>query len=234
MTTPTLKSYQHILDRILSRLDKTRENEVIYQVPPFFVGDTSYNSRQCKVFLIAKLRNLGYDVTYKSPNLLYVRKEAIRGTPPFPSPPTVSPTNQQQTTNSYNRGPRIPPRVAPGPNMINGSAHLPLSPMSNHSQSSADNSNSNTTIIPSIKQSRNNLDGRRTTSRITNRNIQKPQARGIIGRNQSITSQLTNPNNRRNVSTKKDKGPKKKRKRKTKGPIPILDDDILQIISDAL
>ena len=65
-------SYIAIHNRLQAIIDRNNGNNDIltFKVPRFWVGDTNYNLKKCNAFLIKKLRDAGYNVKYKTPNIL--------------------------------------------------------------------------------------------------------------------------------------------------------------------
>lgn len=70
----TKKSYTQILDKVLNQVRNSKQPQVVFQVPPFFVGDTLYKPKQCILFLVAELRKQNYNVRFKRPNYLFISK----------------------------------------------------------------------------------------------------------------------------------------------------------------
>ncbi len=66
--------YDKILDDIYSRILVTdqQQKQVIYAVPKQITAKPGYTLKACLVFIIKKLRDNDYLVTYRSPNLLIV------------------------------------------------------------------------------------------------------------------------------------------------------------------
>ena len=183
-----IKSYNEILDRLTKRLKSGREHEIVYQVPPYYVGDTSYSSKQCKVFLIAKLRGLKYEVTYKAPNYLYIKSKQSKGHPlaklESASPATQWANRAQQRRNVMQRN-----KILKKPTRDNKQINVNRSTMRRKPPPQR------MRVSPQIDQRHNDS-----------------PPNSIIGL----------------------KNTKKRRRRSSKAPIPIIDEDIIDIINNVI
>ena len=66
--------YGKCCQRIKHYLDKNL-NTCYYSVPLFKIGYPLYDVKACTCYLILKIRKAGLDVTYYSPNILYINWE---------------------------------------------------------------------------------------------------------------------------------------------------------------
>lgn len=71
-----LKAYNQLLEQIYNRIKtaaKVPGNAwIVYTVPPFVFGLPKIDLEDCVVYLVFQLRQVGYDVRYTYPNLLFI------------------------------------------------------------------------------------------------------------------------------------------------------------------
>jgi len=71
-----LRAYNQLLEQIYNRIQTSAKvvgnTWIIYTVPPFVFGLPKIDLEDCVVYLVFQLRQVGYEVRYTYPNLLYV------------------------------------------------------------------------------------------------------------------------------------------------------------------
>ena len=70
-----IKIYDSIIEKIQIRIKIIASNNLnnfIYEVPEFIPGYPIYNIEQCCNYIIQKLKEHDFIVSYKSPNILYI------------------------------------------------------------------------------------------------------------------------------------------------------------------
>ena len=73
----TVSVYNKILSRIHTKIKTASHQRVIEQhcwfiVPEMVIGIPKYNSSECTIYIIDKLRENGFMVSYTNPNLLFI------------------------------------------------------------------------------------------------------------------------------------------------------------------
>ena len=71
-----LKAYNQLLEQIYTRVKTASRvagnNWIIYTVPPFVFGLPKIDLEDCVVYLVFQLRQVGYEVRFTYPNLLFI------------------------------------------------------------------------------------------------------------------------------------------------------------------
>jgi hypothetical protein len=71
-----LRAYNQLLEQIYNRIQSSAKvvgnTWIIYTVPPFVFGLPKIDLEDCVVYLVFQLRQVGYEVRYTYPNLLYI------------------------------------------------------------------------------------------------------------------------------------------------------------------
>lgn len=71
-----LKAYNQLLEQIYIRVKTAARvagnNWIIYTVPPFVLGLPKIDLEDCVVYLVFQLRQVGYEVRFTYPNLLFI------------------------------------------------------------------------------------------------------------------------------------------------------------------
>jgi hypothetical protein len=71
-----LRAYNQLLEQIYNRIQTSAKvvgnTWIIYTVPPFVFGLPKIDLEDCVVYLVFQLRQVGYEVRYTYPNLLYI------------------------------------------------------------------------------------------------------------------------------------------------------------------
>lgn len=76
MSIKELECYQIIYKNLLTKVleyYQMHQFTVTFSVPVVFVGNDTYNLKKCLVFLIKKMRDNGYQINYKHPNILIIQ-----------------------------------------------------------------------------------------------------------------------------------------------------------------
>ncbi len=63
-------NYEKILINVKQRIEENdgKKDKIVFKVPGFVIGFTAYNIKTCVAFLIKKLRDEMYSISYKSPH----------------------------------------------------------------------------------------------------------------------------------------------------------------------
>lgn len=79
MSAKEVECYQTIYNKLLNKINKnySQQTQIIFSVPVIFVGNSAYNLKKCLVFIIKKMRDNGYNITYKHPNNLIVELDQL-------------------------------------------------------------------------------------------------------------------------------------------------------------
>lgn len=74
MSAKEVECYQTVYNKLLCKINQnhSKQTHLIFTVPVIYVGNSAYNLKKCLVFIIKKMRDNGYIITYKHPNNLIV------------------------------------------------------------------------------------------------------------------------------------------------------------------
>jgi hypothetical protein len=127
-----LRAYNQLLEQIYTRIRTAARvpgnNWILYTVPPFVFGLPKIDMEDCIVYLVFQMRQVGYEVRFTYPNLLYIswkhheRNYILQESPIMkamlpPAPPPNNPTKSLATA-------RTQPSAKPGLRFVQDSMAL--------------------------------------------------------------------------------------------------------------